>query len=223
MILIVTREDIAANPPSAYQILSHPELRGHASTSGPHTLFTSLRIPASNLLATPGTGASLVERTFALSAALVGAMCVGVMRHAFESALHFCRTETRGGMKMLVEHQSVSDSLISVKMSIDAARALTWRAMSIIERPDESVSWPSRLESAVQAKVWCSEQVVWAVEKCMGVVGIRSYGEDMPFMQILNDAAVLPLFDGGNVGVRRRQLQEIMEGEGYEAWEATVM
>jgi alkylation response protein AidB-like acyl-CoA dehydrogenase len=126
-------------------------------------------------------------------------------------------------MKMLVEHQSVSDSLISVKMSIDAARALTWRAMSIIERPDESVSWPSRLESAVQAKVWCSEQVVWAVEKCMGVVGIRSYGEDMPFMQILNDAAVLPLFDGGNVGVRRRQLQEIMEGEGYEAWEATVM
>jgi hypothetical protein len=50
----------------------------------------------------------------------------------------------------------------------------------------------------------------------------KSYAEDMPFMKILNDAMVLPLFDGGNVGVRRRQLQKIMEGEGYEAWEATV-
>jgi alkylation response protein AidB-like acyl-CoA dehydrogenase len=172
MILIVTREDVAANPHSAYTILSHPELRGHASTSGPHTLFTSLRIPNSNLLAAPGTGAAIVERTFALSAALVGAMCVGVMRHAFDSALTFCRTETRGGSKKIVEHQSVSDRLLDVKMSIDAARALTWRAICIVERKDEEVGWEARLEAAVQAKVWCSEQVVSAVEKCMGVVGM---------------------------------------------------
>jgi hypothetical protein len=43
----------------------------------------------------------------------------------------------------------------------------------------------------------------------------------MPFVQILQDAACLPLFDGGNVGVRRRQMERIMRGEEYEAWGAT--
>lgn len=32
---------------------------------------------------------------------------------------------------------------------------------------------------------------------------------------------VLPLFDGGNVGVRRRQIQKIFLDAGYEPWAAT--
>jgi nitroalkane oxidase len=32
----------------------------------------------------------------------------------------------------------------------------------------------------------------------------------------LADALVLPLFDGGNMGVRRRQLHELMQMPGYD-------
>ena len=42
----------------------------------------------------------------------------------------------------------------------------------------------------------------------------------MGFVQMLQDAACLPLFDGGNVGVRRRQLEKIMQGEEYDPWAA---
>jgi hypothetical protein len=49
----------------------------------------------------------------------------------------------------------------------------------------------------------------------------KSYATDMPFTKLLEDAACLPLFDGGNVGVRRRQLENIFKEEGYEAWGAT--
>jgi hypothetical protein len=49
----------------------------------------------------------------------------------------------------------------------------------------------------------------------------KSYADDMPFMKILKDAAVLPLFDGGNVGVRRRQIERILKRDGYEPWAAT--
>jgi hypothetical protein len=38
---------------------------------------------------------------------------------------------------------------------------------------------------------------------------------------LLEDAAVLPIFDGGNVGVRRRQLEKILQGEDYDGWRAT--
>jgi hypothetical protein len=37
----------------------------------------------------------------------------------------------------------------------------------------------------------------------------------------LQDALVLPIFDGGNVGVRRRQIEAIFGMEGYEPWEST--
>ena len=38
---------------------------------------------------------------------------------------------------------------------------------------------------------------------------------------LLQDATVLPIFDGGNVGVRRRQIERIFALPSYDAWEAT--
>jgi alkylation response protein AidB-like acyl-CoA dehydrogenase len=106
-----------------------------------------------------------------MSAALVAVMSVGVMRHAFEAALAFCKSDSRGGKVPIIQHQSVADRLVDVKMRIEAARALAWKAMCVLESKDEGVSWEQRLEIALEAKVWCSEQVVGAVETCMGVVG----------------------------------------------------
>lgn len=48
-----------------------------------------------------------------------------------------------------------------------------------------------------------------------------SYRSDQPFARLLNDAMVLPLFDGGNLGVRRRQLEKTFQMETYDllaAW-----
>ncbi|KAF2995324.1 hypothetical protein E8E13_000606 [Curvularia kusanoi] len=221
LILIVTRGDIANNESGAYEVLSDPELGGHKSSSGPHTRFTNLRVPAANLLAEPGKGAQLVEKTFGMSAAIVGAMCVGIMRHAFEAALLFCKTNACGGTEPIIEKQSVADRLIDVKMKIEAARALTWKAMCVLESKEEALGWEERLEMALEAKVWCSDMAPKAVIECMSVVGIRAYAEDMPFSRLLQDASCLPLFDGGNVGVRRRQIEKILQKSDYEPWAAT--
>jgi alkylation response protein AidB-like acyl-CoA dehydrogenase len=72
----------------------------------------------------------------------------------------------------IIEHQSVSDRLIDVKMKIEAARAVTWRAMSVLESKEEGIGWDARLEVACEAKVWCSELVGGVVEGCMSVVGM---------------------------------------------------
>ena len=50
----------------------------------------------------------------------------------------------------------------------------------------------------------------------------RSYLADMGFGNLLNDAAVFSLFDGGNVGVRRRQYERIMQAADYEPWKASM-
>ena len=172
LILVITRADIANNEPGAYEVISDPELGGHKSSSGPHTRFTNLRVPAANLLAKPGEGAQLVEKTFGMSAAIVGAMCVGIMRHAFEVALSFCKSNTCGGTEPIIEKQSVADRLIDVKMKIEAARALTWKAMCVLESKEQTLGWEQRLEIALEAKVWCSDMAPKAVIECMSVVGM---------------------------------------------------
>ena len=50
----------------------------------------------------------------------------------------------------------------------------------------------------------------------MRVVGIDSYDRDLPLGGLLEDALVLPLFDGGNMGVRRRQLHTLMLAPDYD-------
>ena len=38
-----------------------------------------------------------------------------------------------------------------------------------------------------------------------------------PLERLLRDALVFPLYDGGNMGVRRRQLHEILRQPGYHS------
>ena len=40
----------------------------------------------------------------------------------------------------------------------------------------------------------------------MRVVGTDSYDHEVPFTRLLQDALALPIFDSGNMGIRRRQL-----------------
>ena len=48
-----------------------------------------------------------------------------------------------------------------------------------------------------------------------------AYDADQPFADLLNTAMVLPIFDGGNIGIRRRHMQELMLSKDYDPWAST--
>ena len=48
-----------------------------------------------------------------------------------------------------------------------------------------------------------------------------AYNRQSTLGHLLQDALVLPIFDGGNVGVRRRQIERIFSSADYDPWEAT--
>lgn len=170
LILLVTRETIASNKPEAYEVLGEPELTGLPSTSGPHSRFRELRVPHADLLCPPGQGAEVVEQTFGSSAALVGAMGVGIMRATFEATLKYAKDETRGGSVPILERQSVGDLLIDIKMRIEASRLFAWKALHAIENGPGD--WKARLELALEAKIHSSEAAVQSVVDAMKAVGM---------------------------------------------------
>ncbi|KAG4432341.1 hypothetical protein IFR05_012191 [Cadophora sp. M221] len=214
MILLIPRNIVAKNKPEAYQVLKHIESSGFSATGGPHIRFTDFRVPGANLLAAPGTAGAVITRAFTSSAALVGAMATGIMAAAFEAALEFAKSDSRGGAQALLARQSVSDLLMNVKMRTDAARAMTWAAASALDNGRGG-------ELALETKIYCSELAVKAVTDAMLAVGVSSYNKDSPFPKLLNDAMCLPLTGGGNIGIRRRQLEQIFIANEYKPWAAS--
>jgi alkylation response protein AidB-like acyl-CoA dehydrogenase len=65
-------------------------------------------------------------------------------------------------------------------------------------------------------KIYGSECAVQSVYDALRIVGVTSYSVKMPFGRLMEDALCMPLFDGGNIGVRRRQLQKLMTEAGYD-------
>ena len=73
-------------------------------------------------------------------------------------------------------------------------------------------------ELAIMAKVYCSEAATTAVYDCMRLVGIASYTKNLsPLERIMRDAMAFPLYDGGNLGMRRRQLHDMFRQPGYDS------
>ena len=165
MILLVTRDVVEQNASSAYDVLGHIETPGHSSNNGPHIKFTEFRVPGHNLLAVPGKGAAVVLQCFTATAALVGAMATGIMAAAFEAALEFAKSDTRGGAQPIMNHQSVADLLMDLKMKTDASRFLTWKGAHALDNGMGG-------ELALEAKIYCSDNAVKAVVDAMSAIGM---------------------------------------------------
>ena len=187
------------------------DMLGHRGHLAPTFHFDDIRVPKDHVLGEVGAGKALIEGSFTGTAALVGVFGVAMMRAAFDHAWRFARTENRGGAVPIIEHQAVGYALADAKTRIEAARYLNWKACHALD-----VQSPHALELAVQAKIFGSETAVSVITDLMKVVGIESYDRDQPLARILQDALVLPLFDGGGRRGCRRQLHALLRQPDYD-------
>jgi nitroalkane oxidase len=223
LMTVVCRTDPDAPPEAAISVIAVTgptpgvtltraiESVGHRAHLQPEFRLDGVRAPGRNVIGPVGGGKALVEACFTGTAPIVGVFAVGLMRAAFDAALAFARTERRGGSVPIIEHQAVGYALVDAKTAIEAVRALSWRAAHAVDAQS-----PGALELALHAKVFGSETAVRVITQLMQVVGIDSYDRDMPLGSLLADALVLPLFDGGNMGVRRRQLHDLLKSPDYD-------
>jgi nitroalkane oxidase len=203
---------IAVPRPDSGLIVEHAfDTLGHRAHLMPRFRLDAVPVPAGNLLGQEGRGLQLAAESFAGSAALVGIFGVALMRAAFQFALSFAKSDRRGGIQQIIQHQAVGYALADAKTTIEAARALSWHACLAFD-----TAAPGALELAIHAKVFGSEAAVRVITDLMRVVGVESYGHELPLAGLLQDAVALPLFAGGNIGVRRRQLHALMLDPAYD-------
>ncbi|MET4803812.1 acyl-CoA dehydrogenase family protein [Bradyrhizobium sp. LB11.1] len=222
LMCVVCRTDSGAPPERAISVIAVPgpssgivierlsDSMGHRAHLTPRFRLDQVRAPKENVLGPAGGGLELVEASFAGTAALVGVFGVALMRAAFDFALNFARTERRAGAVPIIEHQAVGYALADAKTAIEAARYLSWKACHALD-----VQAPGAFELSLQSKIFGSETAVRVITDLMRVVGIESYDHQVPLAGLLQDAMAFPLFDGGNMGVRRRQMHALLKDPGY--------
>ena len=223
VLCVLCRTDALAPPESAVSIIvverpasgfvfEHAiDSLGHRAHLLPYFRFDEVFAPRANLVGAEGSGFALMAASFTGAAALVGIFGVALMRAAFDVALHFARTERRGGLHPTIDHQAVGFALADAKTAIEAARCLTWRACHAVDEKS-----PAAAELAIHAKIYGSETAVRVIADLMRVVGVDSYDRECHLGRLLQDALALPIFGGGNIGVRRRQLHAMLKRSDYD-------
>ncbi len=223
LLCVVARTDPSAAPAAGISVFAvtrpapglvvegHIESLGHRAHLLPRFRLDGVRVPHENLIGPLGGGMAIVDASFTGTAALVGVMGAALLRAAFECALHFARTETRGGPCPIIDHQAVGYGLADAKAALESIRLLGFQACRAVD-----AGAPAAFELALHSKIVGSETAVRVITDLMRLVGIDSYDHALPLGGLLQDALALPLFDGGNIGVRRRQLHALLRDPDYD-------
>ncbi|MGY1806636.1 acyl-CoA dehydrogenase family protein [Blastococcus sp. SYSU D00669] len=213
-LLVAEREHLAGH----VEVEEHYDLLGLRGCLTSRIRLVDVRVPRENLIGEEGQGIALTRAAFLGSGASIAVFAVAAMRRAFDIAYRFARTEKRGGAVPILDHQAVADVLADAKGRIEAVRLLGWRALDAVLS-----GHPSALEMALHAKVFGSETGVDVVNDLVKVVGVQAYDRSFPIMSALADALAYPIIEGSNVGVRRRQLHELLRSPGYDPLAASGM
>ena len=129
-------------------------------------------------------------QTFEASRPVVGSQAVGIARAAYEFALNYSKERVQFG-KPIIENQAIAFTLANMKMEIDAARLLVWRAAwmgktgQTFENAEGSMS-----------KLKAGETAVWATERAMQILGGNGYTREFPVERMHRDAKIYDIFEG---------------------------
>lgn len=199
------------------EITGHHDMPGHRAVDSPIIEFRDVRVPLANMLGKPGDGVELKYKTFSWTAGIIGAACVGVMKAAFDFAYAFSKNEKRGGAMPVIGHQNAGYMLVDMKTRIEACRYMAWKACYEL---DQTGGMSEELPTMV--KIFASETCVQVVYDAMRLVGVDSYTDNTPLAGLMQDALCFPIYDGGNMGIRRRRLHAMMMRDGYDPMAAML-
>jgi nitroalkane oxidase len=206
-LIAAEREHLAGH----IEVEEYLDLPGLAGCLTARIRLRDVRVPAANLLGADGGGAELTRNAFFASGASIGTFATAAMRQAFEVAYRFATTQTRGGAGPIIGHQAVADVFADAKGRIEAARLLSWRALDAVLSGD-----PAAPELALHSKIFGSETAVDVINELIKAVGVTAYDTAFPLLRHLHEALAYPLIEGGNIGLRRRQLQSMFATPGYD-------
>src|SRR3954463_3529820 len=129
-------------------------------------------------------------QTFEVTRPTVGAQAIGIARAAYEYALDYAKQRKQFG-RAIIENQGIAFTLADMKMEIDCARLLVWRA-SWMGRTGQ----PFIAAEGSMSKLKAGEVAVWVTERAIQILGGNGYTREFPVERWHRDAKIYTIFEG---------------------------
>lgn len=129
-------------------------------------------------------------KTFETTRPSVGAMALGVGRAAYEYALDYAREREQFGRK-IGDFQGVAFKLADMKVQLDAARLMVWRAAWMARQGKDF----NNAEGSM-AKLIASEMSVRVTEEAIQILGGNGYTREFPVERMHRDSKIFTIFEG---------------------------
>src|SRR5262249_40456042 len=128
--------------------------------------------------------------TFEASRPTVGAQALGIAPADYEYSLEYSKEREQFG-RQIIDNQAIAFTLARMKLEIDAARLLVWRA-----------SWMGRNQvpfnnaEGSMSKLKAGEVAVWTTERAIQILGGNGYMREFPVERFHRDAKIYDIFEG---------------------------
>ncbi len=128
--------------------------------------------------------------TFEASRPLVGAQALGIARAAYEYTLDYAKEREAFG-RPIIMNQAIAFKLADMKMHIDAARLLVWRACWMASSGKHFEAGEGSM-----SKLYAGETAVKVTEDAIQILGGAGYVREHPVEQWHRDSKIYTIFEG---------------------------
>jgi acyl-CoA dehydrogenase len=145
-------------------------------------------------------------RTFEMSRPIIGAQAIGIARAAYEYSLGYAKERVQFG-RAIIMNQAISFKLADMKMEIDAARLLVWRACWMAKN-----DIPFENGEGSMSKLKASEVAVDVTNEAIQILGGYGYVREYPVERMHRDAKIYTIFEGTSE-IQRVVIARAISGE----------
>ncbi|NLH47233.1 MAG: acyl-CoA/acyl-ACP dehydrogenase [Myxococcales bacterium] len=155
--------------------------------------FEDVWIPEGNMIFPPGEGFPMLHQMIITVGSLaVGYLAVGLMRAAYQEALEYSKVRVQWG-KPIFEHQLVARKLFECYQTIEAARALLWKASWLAR-----TRFPGDLKASLAGRIFATDNAIRHTAEMVQVLGGYGISKEYKLEKYLRDAKLLQIMDGTN-------------------------
>jgi len=200
---------------TGFTIGKREEKMGMHGSDTTDLIFENAVVPKENLLGEEGSGWEVAMMTLNLSRPAIGALALGIAQGALDFALDYTTKRVQFGQK-LADFQGVQFMLADMAMQLEAARALIYKAATLLdqkvyERDKMSALGADKLSA--MAKCFATDAAMQVTADAVQLLGGYGYLKDYPVERMMRDAKVTQIFEGSNqiqrVIIARNLLRQI--------------
>ncbi len=167
------------------------DLMGIRGAGVSYVKFNNVRIPKDSIIGKEGDAFKGAIKALMISRNGYAGIAVGIARGAVEEAINRASSRKQFG-KALIEQEWIGFNLADAYIKVDAARLLTWRAASLLDKGIEA------LTEASMAKYYAAVTAAETTRTALHIFGGHGLNRGSKVERLYRDSKIMEIAEGTN-------------------------